>query len=113
MDSGSIKTSKTYRPKSVTVNFGDDQRSFYRMLSAGRFDYFFSSAEEANYLINSSTENVRAFSMKELTDAPEGNIRWIIFNKNIPPELLARINEAIGIVKRTERYQELVRKMKE
>lgn len=51
--------------------------------------------------------------MKELTDAPEGNIRWIIFNKNIPPELLARINEAIGIVKRTERYQELVRKMKE
>lgn len=107
------KNVKEYRTKSVTVNFGDDQRSFYRMLSAGRFDYFFSSAEEANYLINSSAENVSVFSMKELTDAPEGNIRWIIFNKNIPPELLARINEAIGIVKRTERYQELVRKMKE
>lgn len=76
------KNVKEYRPKSVTVNFGDDQRSFYRMLAAGRFDYFFSSAEEANYLINSTPENTGTFIMKELSDAPEGNIRWILFNKN-------------------------------
>ncbi|HNY17458.1 MAG TPA: transporter substrate-binding domain-containing protein [Treponemataceae bacterium] len=107
------KNVKEYRPKSVTVNFGDDQRSFYRMLAAGRFDYFFSSAEEANYLINSTPENTGTFIMKELSDAPEGNIRWILFNKKIPPELLTQINEAIGIVTGTERYRELVRKLKE
>lgn len=102
-----------YRPKSVTVNFGEDQKSFYRMLAAGRFDYFFSSVEEANYLINSSPENDGVFSVKELQDAPAGDVRWIIFNKDLPPELLDRINEAIGVVTASERYRELVRKTKE
>ena len=102
-----------YRPKHVTVNFGENQKPFYRMLAAGRFDYFFSSIEEANYLINSSPENDGVFSVKELQDAPQGNVRWIIFNKELPPELLDRINEAIGIVTVSDRYRELVRKMKE
>ena len=30
-----------YKPNSVIVNIGDDQKNFYKMLLANRFDYFF------------------------------------------------------------------------
>jgi polar amino acid transport system substrate-binding protein len=101
-----------YKPKSVIVNIGDDQKNFYKMLAVKRFDYFFSSVEEARFIINSNREYVDTLEIKSIDDAPEGNIRWIIFNKDFPSNLLKRINDSIPLVIKSDEYIELVRKAK-
>jgi polar amino acid transport system substrate-binding protein len=98
---------RKYQPPSVVINIGDNQKNFYKMLLANRFDYFFSSIEEASYLINSNQDFADRLLLKELIDAPSGNIRWIIFNPGFNKELLSRINNAIPIVKRSSRYKEI------
>lgn len=102
---------KKYQPDSILVNIGDDQKNFYKMLLLNRFDYFFASTEEANYVIRSNTDYVNNLLLKTLLDAPEGNIRWIIFNRGFKPELIRRINKAIPLVKESARYKMLVNQM--
>lgn len=103
---------KKYQPKSVIVNIGDDQKNFYKMLAVKRFDYFFSSVEEARYIINSNREYNDTLEIMNIDDAPEGNIRWIIFSKGFPADLLKRINDAIPLVKKSEQYKEIINKAK-
>jgi polar amino acid transport system substrate-binding protein len=103
---------KKDKPNSVIVNIGDDQKSFYKMLLANRFDYFFASTEEANYIIRSNPAFSNTLLLKNLIDAPEGNIRWIIFNKTFQPELLERINRSIVSIKASEQYKIIIEQSK-
>ena len=100
-------------PNRVLVNIGDNQLNFYRMILANRFDFFFASEEESRYIVRNDPEFSDKLAIRELSDAPEGNVRWIIFNKGFPPELIARVNAAIPIVRESERYKALVARMKE
>jgi uncharacterized protein (TIGR02285 family) len=103
---------RTYRPQSVIVNIGDDQRYFYKMLAGKRFDYFFSSLEEAEYILDSNQEYANDLEIMSLDDAPEGNIRWMIFNQGFPPDLLKKINSAIPLIKESEQYKKILEKYK-
>jgi len=104
---------RLHKPNRVFVNIGEDQKSYYRMILANRFDFFFASLEESRYIVRNNPEFADTLSIRELPDAAEGNVRWLIFNRGFSPVLLARINAAIPVVKESERYRALVARMKE
>lgn len=66
-----------------------------RMLSAGRFDYIFVAPEEATSLINSAGIKPELFMRKRLRDFPPGNVRYLMFSRNVPPSRMELVNKAI------------------
>lgn len=98
----------SYDPPRETVNIGDDQSSFYAMLVVRRFDYFFASLEEATQLLRTNRLYSERLAVRELEDAPEGNIRWIMFSRDFPEELLARINRSIPRVRKSAGYRRII-----
>jgi polar amino acid transport system substrate-binding protein len=100
---------QTYGPPAITAEITDDQSSFILMLLYKRFDYFFSGGEEALYNVDNNQDTKGMLAMRLLDDAPEGNIRWMIFPKTFPDELLGRINESIERVRKSDRYRELLK----
>jgi len=95
-------------PKKTIVSIGDDQAPFIRMLLLGRFDYIFAGGEEASYNIRTIPDFSGKLIVKKLDDAPEGNIRWLIFSKTFPKELLGRINDSILKVKASNAYRAIL-----
>jgi polar amino acid transport system substrate-binding protein len=102
------KNIASYDPPRETVNIGDDQSNFYAMLVVRRFDYFFASLEEATQLLRTNRIFSARLAVRELEDAPEGNIRWIMFSRDFPEELLARINRSIPRVKKRAEYRRII-----
>lgn len=100
-----------YKPTTVVVNVRDDQRAFMQMLVLKRFDYIFASGEEASYNLKNNPDFRNTISVKTLADAPAGNIRWIMCNKDFPPDLLARISRSIPEIKKTKAYQDITARL--
>lgn len=101
-----------YNPLRREVNVGDNQKSFFQMLYVGRFDFLFAGLEEANYNISSNNDYRSNLVVKSLTDAPEGNKRYMLFNKYYPAETLDKINKAISRVKQNPEYKAIVQKVR-
>lgn len=100
---------KLYNPPTVVVNIGDNQSAFMQMLVLKRFDYVFASGEEASYNLRNNPEFRAAISVKMLADTPTaGNIRWIMFSNNFPPDLRERIDKSIPKVKKSKAYRDIV-----
>lgn len=97
-----------YKPPQLFVTIGDDQSSFIEMLIHSRFDYFFAGGEEASYIAKTYSGSRTALSYKKLQDAPAGNIRWILYSKGFPPDLLKRIDNSIESIKKSQAYGEIV-----
>ncbi|HOX32595.1 MAG TPA: transporter substrate-binding domain-containing protein [Spirochaetales bacterium] len=100
---------KLYNPPMVITDITDDQSNFTRMLLLKRFDYFFAGGEESIYSIRVNPETKGLTTMMLLDDAPIGNIRWIIFPRTFPEELLEKINSSIEYVKRGVMYNSIIK----
>lgn len=98
----------SYAPPTITAEITDDQSNFILMLLYKRFDFFFSGGEEALYNVERNQATKDLLTMRMLDDAPAGNIRWIIFPKSFPDDLVDRINQSIERVKKGDRYRELL-----
>jgi polar amino acid transport system substrate-binding protein len=101
-----------FSPRQITVNIGDDQNSFFKMLMIGRFDYLFSGEEESVYNISMNEEYRNKLMIKNLSDAPAGNIRWLILSRAFPPEQLIKINNSIVKVKKSSAYRKIIAEAK-
>ena len=99
---------KKRSPEKTIVNIGDDQGPFISMLLHGRFDYIFASREEASYNIRAIPDFSGKLVIRKLDDAPAGNIRWLIFSKSFPKELLGRINDSIRKTKSSNAYRAIL-----
>jgi polar amino acid transport system substrate-binding protein len=100
-----------YKPATAVVNIRDDQSAFMQMLVLKRFDYIFASGEEAAYNLRNNPDFRDTISVKTLPDAPAGNIRWIMCNKDFPPDLLARLNKSIPEIKKTRAYRDITTRL--
>jgi polar amino acid transport system substrate-binding protein len=99
----------SYVPPTITAEITDDQSNFILMLLYKRFDFFFSGGEEALYNVEHNQATKGLLAMRLLDDAPAGNIRWIIFPKSFPDELVDRINQSIERVKKSDGYREILK----
>lgn len=66
-----------------------------KMIQAGRSDLMFISQEEADGLIAASDIDASAIRQVRFSDAPEGEYRYVFCSKNVPDEIINRLNAAI------------------
>lgn len=88
-----------YSPPTFRINVGNQSERMHLMLISGRFDYMFSVAEEAQYVVARTAENRENLTTVEIADAPLGNRRYLLCSKGIDDALMRRINEAIATLK--------------
>ncbi len=88
-----------HSPPLYRVNVGNQSERMHLMLVAGRFDYMFSVAEEARYVVTRTAENREHLTTVEIADAPQGNRRYLLCSKGIDGALMRRINDAVATLK--------------
>ena len=62
------------------------------MIANGRRDYAIMAAEEADYLLTRDAPLGAALHAVELSDAPEGELRFLMCSKATPADAIARLN---------------------
>jgi polar amino acid transport system substrate-binding protein len=66
-----------------------------QMLLAERADYFFTSEEEAEHMIQSAGFSVSQFQLQRYRDMPPGNNRYITCSEQVSPETIELLNRAL------------------
>ena len=97
-----------HRPLLQRINIGSETGKMHKMIIAGRFDYMFSVAEEAHYVVEKSRENAENLTVVEIADAPRGNMRYLLCSKGIDSALMSKINVATGKVKAGRYYEDII-----
>lgn len=83
-----------HRPSSVTVNV--EVVEMLQMIQARRADMMFAALEEAEYLVKNAGFKAENFKILQFSDLPHGNTRHLMCSKQVPDEMLERINAAIN-----------------
>ena len=81
------------KPSSVTTT--QDNTGMTRMLVGRRFDYFVSSPEEGEHLIESLGIASKDVVMIEFKDLPPGSKRYILCSQSVGDEIIKRLNAVI------------------
>lgn len=76
-------------PKKVETTQGVD--GLVNMLKGGRFDYMLISSEEAQPVLAANAD----LAWLDISDAPEGNKRYILCSKQVPDSVIEQLNAAI------------------
>lgn len=79
-----------------TIVVASGQKTLPRLIAEGRATYMLIAPEEVETLLLISGLDPTLFTTLTMTDAPQGNLRYLMFNKSIPMELLDKINAAIA-----------------
>ncbi len=83
-----------FKPKMEVVT--GSQQTLLRMMALGRFDYALINAEEAEWRLENDPGLSARLEIKQIADAPEGNLRHIMFSLAVEKEVIERINAAIA-----------------
>ena len=72
-----------------------DSVRLVKMLKSGRFDFFLLPPEEIDVLLQESQMAPADFSLRAMSDIPQGNVRYIMYSKTVDEALIRKIDEAI------------------
>lgn len=78
------------------VRTSGTQAQLMCMLVARRFDFMLANPEEIDTLAALANIPVDTLHVLKLTDLPKGNLRYLMFSKSTPPDVIGCIDEAIG-----------------
>lgn len=67
-----------------------------QLVNANSVDFMFASEEEAQYLVEQSGINAKNFKQLQMSDIPNGDYRHIMCSKQVPDDVIARLNKAIA-----------------
>lgn len=79
-----------------TVRTTQGVMGMFKMLLGKRFDYMISTPEEFMGMSTSLGPAVKNLAVSELSDAPEGNKRYLMCSKKVSNELIQRFNKALA-----------------
>ncbi|WP_162044137.1 ABC transporter substrate-binding protein [Undibacterium sp. YM2] len=82
------------KPQTVVSNGTNTQ--MLQLVASKSADLMFAAPEEANYLIEQSNMAKDKFSQFKASDMPDGGERYLICSKNVPDEVMAKLNKAIS-----------------
>lgn len=72
-----------------------EQSTLPKLISKGRISYMLIAPEECDILIRNAGFRRDKFLSIKMADIPEGNKRYLIFNKNIRDDIIKRVNLSI------------------
>lgn len=78
------------------MQISGSQIHLMRMLGAGRFDAMLINSEELDELRREAGLTSQQLVPRLLSDLPSGNVRYLIFSKTTPADVIHRVNEAIA-----------------
>jgi polar amino acid transport system substrate-binding protein len=78
------------------VSTTSSQAQLMRMLGARRFDFMLVNPVEIETLAGLAGIPMEELHVLPLSDLPKGNLRYLMFSKATSPEVIERINAAIG-----------------
>ncbi|MCH8619538.1 transporter substrate-binding domain-containing protein [Undibacterium sp. TS12] len=82
------------KPQTVVSNGTNTQ--MLQLVAAKSADLMFAAPEEANYLIEQSNTGKDKFIQFKTSDMPDGGERYLICSKNVPDEVMGKLNKAIN-----------------
>ncbi len=86
-----------------------EQDHLVMLLEKERFAYTFIGYEEGHWLLENNPNFRKNINLIKLTDAPEGNIRYIMFSKSVDKKIINKINSSIDSVKKSAKYNLLIK----
>lgn len=72
-----------------------DSIGMIKLIHGRRYDYFFTSEEEAEALIQSAGYRKEEFQFIRIKDAPPGLKRYILYSRNVDDKLIQAVDKAI------------------
>ncbi len=88
--------------------FVTEQDNLLNLLIAGRADYTLIGFEEGRWLLDKNPEFKKSLRLITISNAPEGNLRYIMFSKSIDKSTVSHINKAILKVKKSPEYKKII-----
>lgn len=85
-----------------------DTPTLLHLIRDGRMDYTLMSQEEAEYLLAQDAELGSGLVLVKLVDAPQGNVRHLLYSVTFEPEVATRIDAAIDRIRSSGRYRALI-----
>jgi polar amino acid transport system substrate-binding protein len=79
-----------------TMTISTSQSVLPRLIAQGRASYMLVAPEEIPTLLDSAGVNADLFATLPMDDVPVGNLRHLMFSKNVPETVLNRINAGIA-----------------
>ncbi len=83
-----------YDPQTVSVVTSTNVQML-QMLLSGRADYFFISEEEAKHIVAKAGYDVSQFQLRDYSDMPAGNRRYIACSNQVSTEIVGLLNSAL------------------
>jgi uncharacterized protein (TIGR02285 family) len=78
----------------LTVSNGSTSQML-QLINAGSVDFMFVSEEEAEYLVEQAGLSMKNFRQIRFPDMPKGGERYIMCSKNVPDDVMAKLNKNI------------------
>ena len=78
----------------ITVSNGSTSQML-QLINAGSVDLMFVSEEEAEYLVEQAGLSMKNFHKIRFPDMPKGGERYIMCSKNVPDDVIAKLNKSI------------------
>lgn len=78
-----------------TIQVATDSVRLLKMLESRRFDFMLIAPEEVDVLLDAAGAPRENFMLKSMNDIPQGNLRYIIYSKSVPADMIRRIDQAI------------------
>ena len=72
-----------------------ENSAMVEMVRFNRADFMFVAEEEAAYLVEEAGLSAREFHLIRFADVPRGERRHIMCSKQVPDEVIARLNRVI------------------
>jgi polar amino acid transport system substrate-binding protein len=82
--------------KAVLTKSNGTATQMLQLVNAKMVDFMFASEEEAEYLVEQSGINAKTFQQLQMADIPNGDYRYIMCSKQVPDEVIAKLNKAIA-----------------
>ncbi|MBA5636885.1 transporter substrate-binding domain-containing protein [Duganella sp. LX20W] len=83
-----------YKPATTISNGTSTQ--MLQLVGANSVDFMFVSEEEAQYLVEQSGLGAQKFKLLHMSDMPKGDYRYIMCSKQVPDDVIAKLNKAIA-----------------
>lgn len=83
------------RLKPTIIYTTSENSAMVEMVRFNRADFMFVAEEEAAYLVEEAGLSAREFHLIRFADVPRGERRHIMCSKQVPDEVIARLNRAI------------------
>jgi uncharacterized protein (TIGR02285 family) len=87
------KLFEQYKPKTITT--ADENLLMLKSIKLNHADYMFIAPEEAEAAIVAAGYQLSDFSQIKYADMPNGDFRHIMCSKNVPEEVIQKLNAAI------------------